>query len=101
MQGITNETSEQTPVREWRADETVTAVLLVRALLHVILAHHGCLEYGSPVVPGTREATLVHAIDQLSGQLGAFARLAKHTPPDERWSRYDRALGTSAFLAGA
>jgi 23S rRNA maturation-related 3'-5' exoribonuclease YhaM len=30
MQGITNETSEQTPVHEWRADETVTAVLLVR-----------------------------------------------------------------------
>src|SRR3954462_8690646 len=27
-----------------------------RALLHVILAHHGCLEHGSPVAPGTREA---------------------------------------------
>ena len=48
---------------------------LARALLHVILAHHGCLEYGSPVVPGTREAALVHAIDNLSGQLGAFDRL--------------------------
>jgi 3'-5' exoribonuclease len=71
---------------------------LARALLHVILAHHGCLEHGSPVVPGTREATLVHAIDNLSGQLGAFARLAKQTPPGERRSRYDRALGTRAFL---
>ena len=71
---------------------------VARALLHVILAHHGCLEHGSPVVPGTREATLVHAIDNLSGQLGAFARLAKQTPPGERRSRYDRALGTRAFL---
>jgi len=73
---------------------------LARSLLHVILAHHGCLEYGSPVVPGTREAALVHAIDGLSGQLGAFDRLEKQTPPGERWSRYDRVLRTSAFLAG-
>jgi 3'-5' exoribonuclease len=74
---------------------------LARSPLHVILAHHGCLEYGSPVVPATREAALVHAIDNLSGQLGAFDRLAKQTAPGERWSRYDRALGTSAFLADA
>ena len=72
-----------------------------RALLHIILAHHGCLEYGSPVVPGTREAALVHAIDNLSGQLGAFDRLEKQTPPGERWSRYDRVLGGCAFLAGS
>ena len=71
---------------------------LARALLHVILAHHGCLEHGSPVAPGTREATLVHAIDELSGQLGAFDRLEKETAPGERWSRYDRALAGSAFL---
>ena len=74
---------------------------LAQALLHIILAHHGCLEHGSPVVPGTREAALVHAIDNLSGQLGAFDRLKRQTPPGERWSRYDRVLGTSAFLAGA
>ena len=43
----------------------------------------------------------MHAIDNLSGQLGAFDRLAKQTPPGERWSRYDRVLGTSAFLAGS
>jgi 3'-5' exoribonuclease len=72
---------------------------LARALLHIILAHHGCLEHGSPVVPGTREAALVHAIDNLSGQMGAFDRLEKATGPGERWSAYDRALGTSAFFS--
>ena len=70
-----------------------------RALLHVILAHHGCLEHGSPVVPATREAALVHAIDELSGQLGAFDRLAKESPDGERWSRYDRNLGTGVLVA--
>jgi 3'-5' exoribonuclease len=73
---------------------------LARALLHVILAHHGCLEHGSPVAPGTREAALVHAIDELSGRLGAFDRLEKEMVPGERWSRYDRALGGCAFFAG-
>ena len=70
------------------------------ALLHIILSHHGRLEHGSPVVPCTREATLVHAMDALSGQMGAFDRLVKETPADESWSRYDRVLETSAFLGG-
>jgi 3'-5' exoribonuclease len=71
-----------------------------QALLHVILAHHGRLEWGSPVVPGTREATPVHAIDHLSGQLGAFDRLQRQTPAGERWSRHDRALGGCALVGG-
>jgi 3'-5' exoribonuclease len=74
---------------------------LARSLLHVILAHHGCLEHGSPVVPGTREAALVHAMDDLSGQLGAFDRLERETPAGERWSRYDGVLGGRAFFADA
>jgi 3'-5' exoribonuclease len=70
-----------------------------RALLHIILAHHGCLEYGSPVCPGTREAALVHAMDNVSGQMGTFDRLAQETPQGERWSRYDRVLGGAALVA--
>jgi 3'-5' exoribonuclease len=71
---------------------------LARRLLHVILAHHGCLEHGSPVMPSTREAALVHAMDKLSGTIGAFDRLEKETSPDESWSRFDRVLGGSAFF---
>jgi 3'-5' exoribonuclease len=69
-----------------------------RALLHIVLSHHGLLEHGSPIVPCTREATLVHAIDELSGRLGAFDRLERETADDESWSRYDRVLETSAWL---
>ena len=35
--------------------------------IDIILSHHGKLEHGSPVVPCTREATLVHFIDNLGG----------------------------------
>jgi 3'-5' exoribonuclease len=68
---------------------------LARELLHIILSHHGCLEHGSPVLPMTREAVLVHTMDKLSGDLGSFDRLERETPPNERWSRYDKALGRS------
>ncbi len=68
------------------------------AVLHIILSHHGSLEHGSPVVPCTREATLVHFCDNLGGRLGSFDRLEKELPDGERWSRFDRALGGGAYF---
>jgi 3'-5' exoribonuclease len=72
---------------------------LAAAVLHIILSHHGQLEHGSPVVPCTREATLVHMIDNLGGRLGSFDRLEKALPEGSRWSGYDRALGAGAWFA--
>ncbi len=69
------------------------------AVLHIILSHHGSLEHGSPIVPCTREATLVHFCDNLGGRLGSFDRLEKELPSGERWSRFDRALGGGAYFA--
>jgi 3'-5' exoribonuclease len=69
------------------------------ALLHIILSHHGALEHGSPVVPCTREATLVHMIDNLGGRLGSFDRLEKALPDGERWSAFDKGIGGGAFFA--
>ena len=71
---------------------------LAKALLHIILSHHGTLEHGSPVLPATREATLVHMIDNLGGRLGSFDRLEKELRDGERWSSFDRALGGGAFF---
>jgi 3'-5' exoribonuclease len=72
---------------------------LAWALEHIVLSHHGSLEHGSPVVPCTREATLVHMIDNLGAQLGSFDRLEKELAPGERWSSFDRALGSGALFA--
>jgi len=72
---------------------------LAAAVLHVILSHHGQLEHGSPVVPCTREATLVHMIDNLGGKLGSFDRLEKALPQGSAWSAYDRVLGGGAYFA--
>ena len=72
---------------------------LAQCVLHIILSHHGQLEHGSPVVPATREAVLVHMIDNLGGRLGSFDRLERQLPAGESWSGFDRALSGSAFFA--
>jgi 3'-5' exoribonuclease len=72
---------------------------LEEALLHIILSHHGSLAHGSPVVPCTREATLVHMIDNLGGKLGSFDRVEKELPLGEQWSAFDKGIGAGAYFA--
>jgi 3'-5' exoribonuclease len=72
-----------------------------QAVLHIILSHHGSLEHGSPVVPCTREATLVHHIDNLGGRLGSFDRLERGLPPGQTWTGFDRGIGGSAYFGPA
>ena len=74
---------------------------LAQCVLHIILSHHGSLEHGSPVVPATREAVLVHMIDNLGGRLGSFDRLERQLPAGEVWSGFDRALSGSRLLRPA
>lgn len=38
-------------------------------LMHLLAAHHGTLEWGSPVVPATIEAIMVHHLDNLDCKL--------------------------------
>ena len=69
-----------------------------QAVLHIILSHHGSHENGSPVVPATREATLVHAMDNLGGKLGSFDRIERELPAGESWSRFDRGIDSAAYF---
>ena len=74
---------------------------LAMAVGHIVLSHHGKLEHGSPVTPCTREATLVHMIDNLGGTLGTFDRIEKSLAEGEQWSGYDRALSGSAYFSAS
>ena len=71
---------------------------LQQALLHIILSHHGSLEHGSPVVPCTREATLVHMADNLGSKLGSFDRIERTLDAGEQWASYDNGIGTVAYF---
>lgn len=45
----------------------------INLIVHVILAHHGELEYGSPVVPCTPEAQIVTFVDNMSAKADVFS----------------------------
>ena len=44
-------------------------------LTHLVLAHHGQLEHGSPKLPATLEALAVHAIDALDSRLASWLEI--------------------------
>lgn len=60
-------------------------------LLHIVLSHHGKLEFGSPVLPKTPEALLVHYLDDLDGKLEAVLRILQEGG-EGNWSPYSRSL---------
>lgn len=60
-------------------------------LLHIVLSHHGRLEFGSPVLPKTPEALLVHYLDDLDGKLESMFR-AIQDGSEGNWSPYSRSL---------
>jgi 3'-5' exoribonuclease len=69
--------------------------LLEQHLTHLVLAHHGKLEYGSPRLPMTIEAFIVHALDSLDSRIASWLE-AMARDPNEKWTEtlklYDRQL---------
>ena len=69
--------------------------LLEAHITHAVLAHHGQLEYGSPKLPMTLEAYVVHAIDSLDSRIDSWLDLMARDP-GETWTEqtklYERHL---------
>ncbi len=59
----------------------------VTCLRHMILAHHGKLEYGSPVLPQIMEAEVLFLIDNLDARLNTLITALNATQPGEFTSR--------------
>lgn len=66
---------------------------LRRQLLHILLAHHGEYEYGSPRRPKTPEAMLVHMVDNLDSKMAGMAEAIDGAgDTGEAWSPFSRIL---------
>ena len=59
---------------------------LSKRLRHIIVSHHGMREKGSPVVPRTREAIIVHYCDDMTARIAAVDDAERATAPGENWS---------------
>jgi 3'-5' exoribonuclease len=67
-------------------------------LIHAILAHHGALERGSPVVPMTLEALALHHADWMDGDVRGFLDHVESEPPTEDgWTGYASMFGTRLY----
>ncbi len=60
---------------------------LRRHLLHLLLTHHGKLEYGSPKLPSTPEALMLSYLDDLDSKVEAMQRLMAEPHSTADWTR--------------
>jgi 3'-5' exoribonuclease len=75
--------------------------LLIR-VKHMVLSHHGTLEFGSPKVPMTPEAMLLHAIDLMDTRMHMVLRdLKEDRNNPSAWTPYNPTLGRRVYKGGA
>lgn len=69
---------------------------------HLILAHHGKYEFGSPKLPAIPEAVLVHHLDNLDAKVHMMlSEIANDPDRASDWTQYNRALETRVYKRSA
>ena len=81
--------------------EPVPREVMLR-LQHMVLSHHGTQEWGSPKVPMTPEAMLLHLIDMLDTRMHQVMReLREDRNNPTAWTPYNHNLGRRIYKGGA
>ncbi len=83
-------------VREAAAEKGFLDRPWLRELEHIILSHHGESQFGAPVKPLTREALLVHHIDNLDAKLKIIDEALESVDADG-FTTYNKWLEGRAF----
>lgn len=67
---------------------------LAMLVKHLIVSHQGSYEWGSPKVPQTLEAIILHYLDDLSAKVNIFRRaMEKDSGENGHFSSFNKALG--------
>jgi len=86
-----------------RAAEKISAFPdeLLEQLQHLILSHHGRMEFGSPAVPMTVEAFMLSFLDDLDAKMNITEQLRRKMDNKEMsWTDYQRSLERYLYLGG-
>jgi 3'-5' exoribonuclease len=63
-------------------------------LEHMIVSHHGQLDFGSPRLPVTLEAVALHHLDNFDAKLSAFTNVIEtDVAADGYWTNYNPSIG--------
>lgn len=73
----------------------------LEAVQHLILSHHGELEYGSPVRPRMAEAVLLHYLDQIDSKLNHARATIAEAGEGAPWSPSSRIFDGALRVPGA
>ncbi len=70
-------------------------------LKHMIVSHHGPAEYGSPKLPMTLEAIMLHYLDNIDAKMAAVTQLIDEDPNQKsNWTVYHPNMGRKFFKGG-
>jgi len=84
-------------IRALGREEAGFSPLIHQHILHCVLSHHGKLEYGSPIVPKTKEALLLHYADYTDAYLASYCDAIEAAQNrGQAWTPYNRMF--EAFL---
>jgi 3'-5' exoribonuclease len=67
---------------------------------HMLVSHHGAYEFGSPKLPQTLEAVILHSLDDLDGKIQAIQNMPEKEP-GSKWTAFHRAYGRSFYKSKA
>ncbi len=70
---------------------------ILDSLGHIILAHHGEYEFGSPKLPATPEAFMVYFFDDLDAKLNQVSSAIDNEASDSNWTAWKSALQTRLY----
>src|SRR3954469_1065335 len=73
---------------------------LIDVLQHIILAHHGTYEFGSPRTPSTPEALAVHALENMDAKLMMALGATRNNDSagaDGNWTEYMKAFSGKLY----
>lgn len=66
-------------------------------LKHLVLTHHGRLEYGSPKLPQTLEAVVLAAVDDLDSKIDSITQWIQTDRSPGRWTAMHKAYGVAYY----
>jgi 3'-5' exoribonuclease len=70
---------------------------ILQSLEHIILAHHGEYEFGSPKLPMTAEAFLVGFLDNIDAKINQVTGKIENEPGDANWTAFIKGLDAKIY----
>lgn len=85
-------------ISEMKNEGIVVPTELELMLKHMLVSHHGALEFGSPVVPLFPEAFVLNMMDNLDAKMFVFkTKIEENDGEEELFTNYDNFFGQHFF----